>query len=113
MEIQDTTSFEQLQAFLKKNAMLIKDENNNFMRSLIKAWSQKILSKKLIEFHEEDLAKRIDSINPNQSRCGICQTIYSIIFKQKASENSSVQEEPFSYDIGESYTSGIEFGVLI
>ena len=108
--INNFSTLEQFKEFLKENSSLIIDEDDNFMRFLTKAWINKILSKKLIEFHEEELAQKIDAINPNQSRYEICEAIYTIILPPK---QKTVSEEPFNYDIGESYTSGIEFGVLI
>lgn len=110
MEIQDTSSFEQLQAYLKENSSLIKDEDNNFLRFLTKAWIDKILSQKLTEFHQEELAQKIDEINPNQSRYEICEAIYTIIMQRIL---KPAKEEPFSYDIGESYTSGVEWAVYL
>ena len=109
--IKNTQSLTELREFLLAQKGLLEDKNSDFVNDLIHDWDERILSKLLIDFKEEELAQKIDAINPNQSRYDICQTIYSIIFKQEPSDNSSVQEDPFIYDIGESYTSGIEWAV--
>ncbi len=102
--------FSQLQNLLDENKDLLENGDTEFIDSLFQVWDERILSKKLIEFHEEELAQQIDSINPNQSRQEICKAIYAIIVQPKTKQESN---EPFDYNIGESYTSGIEWGVYL
>lgn len=109
-DISTTESLEELRVFLQNHEDMITEEENSFVSQLIKDWDERILSKKLIEFHQEELAQQIDSINPNQSRHKICRVIYTIIVQPKPKQENN---EPFDYHIGESYTSGIEFGVYL
>lgn len=96
--IKDLLTLEQLKEFLKKNASLIEEKENDFTRSLAKEWNYKILSKKLIEFHEKELAQKIDAINPYQSKCEVCNAIYAIILPPESTQTTFTSDEPFDYD---------------
>lgn len=108
--IKTSQSMAELCDYLQAKHVLLEKKNSDFINEMIQVWDERILSKKLIEFHEEELAQQIDSINPNQSRQEICKAIYAIIVQPKTKQESN---EPFDYDIGESYTSGIEWGVYL
>lgn len=77
--IKNTQSLTELREFLLAQNGLLVDKNSDFVSDLIHDWDERILSKKLIEFHEEELAKKIDAINPNQPKLDICNEIYQII----------------------------------
>ena len=55
----------ELREFLLAQKGLLEDKNSDFVNDLIHDWDERILSKLLIDFNEEDLAQKIDAINPN------------------------------------------------
>lgn len=92
--IKNTQSLAELREFLLAQNGLLEDKNSDFVNDLIHDWDERILSKLLIEFNEEELAQKIDAINPNQSKYNICREIYQAFFPQ---------EDDYSYD--DSYDS--------
>lgn len=77
--ITNIESLGQLRDYLKEHYQSIENENASFVNYLIDEWDNGTFSKKLIELHEEELAQKIDDINPNQSRYEICKEICKII----------------------------------
>ena len=55
----------ELREFLLAQKGLLEDKNSDFVNDLIHDWDERILSKLLIDFNEEELAQKIDAINPN------------------------------------------------
>ena len=111
--IRTTKSLTELCVFLQRHEDKVTEKGSSFVNQLIFEWDERIIGKKLIEFHEEDLAKQIDGINPNQSKYNICKEIYRIILEPKKVDVPLISEEPSDYHIGESYTNSIEWGVYI
>ena len=95
--IKNTQSLTELREFLLAQNGLLEDKNSDFVSDLIHDWDERILSKKLIEFHEEELAKKIDAINPNQPKLDICNEIYQIISPKEDDDYSSYYYDD-SYD---------------
>ena len=63
--IKNTQSLTELREFLLAQKGLLEDKNSDFVNDLIHDWDERILSKLLIDFNEEELAQKIDAINPN------------------------------------------------
>lgn len=78
----------ELREFLLAPKGLLDDKNSDFVNDLIHDWDERILSKLLIDFNKEELAQKIDAINPNQSKYNISKEIYQAFFP-KEDDNSS------------------------
>jgi len=92
--IKETQSLTELREFLSAKEKLLEDKNSDFTNILIHDWDERILSKQLIEFHEEKLAQKIDAINPNQSKDNICKEIYQAFFPK----DDDYSYDDYSYD---------------
>lgn len=107
----EAKSMNQIRDFMQQSAYLIDEKNTAFIDNLANNWDEGLLSQKLIELNERELAKQIDAINPNQSGYDICKEIYQILLRPQKEDAHSINEEPFKYDIGESMISDIEWCV--
>lgn len=95
--IKETQSLIELREFLLSQKGLLEDKNSYFINNLIRDWVKKIISKKLIEFHEEELAQQIDAINPNQSKYEVCKDIIKIILDEQSEMSASSKDTNTSF----------------
>lgn len=82
--IKNMKSLEQLKEYLKEHYQGKEKEDASFVNYVIEEWDNGNLSRKFIEFHEEELAQQIDAINPNQSKSEICEDIIKIILDEQS-----------------------------
>lgn len=96
--IKDIMSLKELQEFLETNQYLLEGKKGCFMRILVDEWDDGLYGKKLIEFQEPELAKKMSLINPSQSPYEICKAIYAIILNQKPNTKSLTYDDHMDYD---------------
>ena len=89
----EAKSMNQFRDFMQQNTYLIDDQNTAFILNLVNDWDEGLLSQKLIELNEEELAQQIDAINPNQSRYEICKEIYAIILNDTSKSISQTHSD--------------------